>query len=61
MLITVIVSGYDGAAALCGIKEVGGSSIAQKPESAIDSGRTDSPENIALKIMKIAYEGLGSN
>jgi len=44
-----------------GIKEVGGSSIAQKPESAIDSGRTDSPENIALKIVRIAYEELGSN
>ena len=48
-LIAVIVSGYDGdgAAALCGIKEVGGITIAQKPltarqpdmpESAIASG-----------------------
>jgi chemotaxis response regulator CheB len=48
-LIAVIVSGYDGdgAAALCGIKEVGGITIAQKlttaeqpdmPESAIAAG-----------------------
>jgi two-component system, chemotaxis family, protein-glutamate methylesterase/glutaminase len=51
-LIAVIVSGYggDGAAALCGIKEVGGITIAQKldtagqpdmPESAIASGCVD--------------------
>lgn len=35
-LIAVIVSGYDGdgAAALCGIKEVGGITIAQKPDTA---------------------------
>ena len=35
-LIAVIVSGYDGdgAAALCGIKAVGGITIAQKPETA---------------------------
>src|SRR6202790_3816343 len=35
-LIAVIVSGFDGdgAAALCGIKEVGGSTIAQKLETA---------------------------
>ena len=35
-LIAVIVSGYDGdgAAALCGIKEVGGITIAQKLETA---------------------------
>jgi two-component system chemotaxis response regulator CheB len=35
-LVAVIVSGYDGdgAAALCGIKEVGGITIAQKPETA---------------------------
>ena len=60
-LIAVIVSGYDGdgAAALCGIKEVGGITIAQKldtagqpdmPESAIASGCIDfvlSPEDIA--------------
>jgi chemotaxis response regulator CheB len=67
-LIAVIVSGYDGdgAAALCGIKEVGGITIAQKPEtagqpsmpeSAIESGCIDfilSPEDIAKKIVKIA-------
>ncbi len=67
-LIAVIVSGYDGdgAAALGGIKEVGGITIAQKPEtavqpdmpeSAIDSGCIDfvlSPEEIAKKIIKIA-------
>jgi two-component system, chemotaxis family, protein-glutamate methylesterase/glutaminase len=67
-LIAVIVSGYDGdgAAALCGIKEVGGITIAQKlstaaqpdmPQSAIDSGCIDfilSPEDIAKKIIHIA-------
>jgi len=67
-LIAVIVSGYDGdgSAALSGIKEVGGITIAQKPEtavqpdmpeSAIDSGCIDfvlSPEEIAKKIIKIA-------
>jgi chemotaxis response regulator CheB len=67
-LIAVIVSGYDGdgAAALCGIKEVGGITIAQKldtakqpdmPESAIDTGCIDfvlSPEDIAKKIVHIA-------
>src|SRR5476649_201513 len=67
-LIAVIVSGYDGdgAAALCGIKEVGGITIAQKPdtavqpdmpESAIASGCIDfvlSPENIASEIIHIA-------
>ena len=66
-LIAIIVSGYDGdgAAALCGIKEVGGITIAQKlstasqpdmPESAIDSGCIDfvlSPEDIAKKITEI--------
>jgi chemotaxis response regulator CheB len=69
-LIAVIVSGYDGdgAAALCGIKEVGGITIAQKPdtagqpdmpESAIASGCIDfilSPEDIARKIVQIAHE-----
>ena len=69
-LIAVIVSGYDGdgAAALCGIKEVGGITIAQKldtaiqpdmPESAIASGCIDyvlSPEKIAQQISKIAYD-----
>src|SRR5665213_148828 len=67
-LIAVIVSGYDGdgADALCAIREVGGITIAQKletaqqpdmPESAIASGYVDfvlSPEDIALKISKIA-------
>jgi len=67
-LIAVIVSGYDGdgAAALCGIKEVGGTTIAQKPdtagqpdmpESAIASGHVDmilSPEGIAHEIVRIA-------
>lgn len=67
-LIAVIVSGYDGdgAAALCGIKEVGGIAIAQKPatasqpdmpESAIDTGCIDlvlSPEDIAQEILRIA-------
>ncbi len=69
-LIAVIVSGYDGdgAAALCGIKEAGGVTIAQKPEtaaqpdmpeSAIESGCIDfilSPEDIAKKIIQIAKE-----
>jgi two-component system chemotaxis response regulator CheB len=68
-LIAVIVSGYggDGAAALCGIKEVGGITIAQKldtagqpdmPESAIASECIDfilSPEDIAKKIVQIAH------
>ena len=67
-IIAVIVSGYDGdgAAAMCGIKEVGGITIAQKPdtatppdmpESAIASGCIDfvlSPENIAHEIVRIA-------
>ena len=67
-LIAVIVSGYDGdgAAALCGIQEAGGITIAQKldtatqpdmPESAIASGCVDlvlAPEDIALKILEIA-------
>ena len=69
-LIAVIVSGFDGdgAAALCGIRDVGGITIAQKldtavqpdmPQSAIDSGCIDyilSPEGIALQIRKIAQE-----
>lgn len=67
-LVAVIVSGYDGdgAAALRGLKEVGGITIAQKldtagqpdmPESAIASGYVDfilSPEEIARKIITIA-------
>jgi chemotaxis response regulator CheB len=67
-LIAVIVSGYDGdgAAALCGIREVGGITIAQKPDTAgrpdmpsgaIASGCVDfvlSPEDIAQEIVRIA-------
>ena len=66
-LIAVIVSGYDGdgAAALCGIKDVGGITIAQRletasqpdmPQSAIESGCVDfvlSPEEIAGQIRRI--------
>jgi chemotaxis response regulator CheB len=68
-LIAVIVSGYDGdgAAAMQGIKDVGGITIAQKPEtavqpdmpeSAIASGNIDfilSPEEIAKEIIRIAH------
>jgi len=68
-IIAVIVSGFDGdgAAALAGIKEVGGITIAQTPEtasqpdmpeSAIVSGWIDfvlSPEDIARKIVRIAH------
>ena len=68
-LIAVIVSGLDGdgAAALHGIKEVGGITIAQKPETAIEpdmpesaiaSGDIDfvlSPEDIAKEIVRIAH------
>jgi len=68
-LIAVIVSGYDGdgAAALRDIKEAGGITIAQKPdtagqpdmpETAIASGCIDfvlSPEEIALKIARLAH------
>lgn len=71
-LIAVIVSGYDGdgAAALCGIREVGGIVIAQKldtaaqpdmPQSAIESECVDfvlSPENIAEEISRIARGGM---
>jgi len=67
-LVAVIVSGYDGdgADALCGIKKVGGITIAQKldtagqpdmPESAIASGCVDlilSPEDIAIALSNIA-------
>ncbi|MDR3528398.1 MAG: chemotaxis protein CheB [Rhizomicrobium sp.] len=67
-LIAVIVSGYDGdgAAALCGIRETGGVTIAQIPEtaahpdmpgSAIASGCIDfilSPEDIAQQIVRIS-------
>ena len=69
-LVAVIVSGYDGdgAAALCGIQQVGGITIAQTletatqpdmPESAIDSGCIDfvlSPEEIALRLIAIAND-----
>jgi two-component system chemotaxis response regulator CheB len=69
-IIAVIVSGYDGdgADALCGIKEVGGITIAQKletagqpdmPASAIASGCIDfilSPEEIAQKIGEVAFQ-----
>jgi chemotaxis response regulator CheB len=68
-LIAIIVSGYDGdgAAALCGIREVGGITIAQKPDtavqpdmpgSAIASGCIDfilSPEDIGKEIVRIAH------
>jgi two-component system, chemotaxis family, protein-glutamate methylesterase/glutaminase len=68
-IIAVIVSGYDGdgAAALCGIKDVGGITIAQAPatarhpdmpESAIASGSIDyvlSPEDIAQEIIRVAH------
>ena len=68
-LIAIIVSGYDGdgAAALCGIREAGGITIAQKPDtavqpdmpgSAIASGCIDfilSPEDIGKEIVRIAH------
>ena len=69
-LVAVIVSGYDGdgAAALCGIREAGGITIAQKlstarqpdmPESAIATGCIDfvlSPEDIAHELIRIAHD-----
>jgi two-component system chemotaxis response regulator CheB len=69
-IIAVIVSGFDGdgAEALAGIKEVGGVTIAQTPDtagqpdmpkSAIVSGWIDfvlSPEGIAEKIKQIAHD-----
>jgi chemotaxis response regulator CheB len=68
-VVAVIVSGYDGdgAEALAGIRQGGGITIAQRldtakqpdmPESAIASGFVDfvlSPEEIAVKIVKIAH------
>jgi chemotaxis response regulator CheB len=68
-IIAVIVSGYDGdgAEALRGIKKMGGITIAQKPdtaiqpempESAIASGFIDfvlSPEDIADEIIRISH------
>jgi two-component system chemotaxis response regulator CheB len=73
-LIAVIVSGYDGdgADALCGIKEVGGVTIAQKPDtagqpdmpqSAIATGCIDfvlSPEDIAREIVRIGHSVPGA-
>lgn len=67
-LVAVIVSGLDGdgAAAMCAIQAIGGTTIAQKPstakepgmpESAMASGCTDwvlPPEDIAQKITLIA-------
>jgi len=67
-LVAVIVSGLDGdgAAAMCAIQNMGGTTIAQKPgtasepdmpESAMASGCIDfvlSPENIAKQIILIA-------
>jgi two-component system chemotaxis response regulator CheB len=66
-LIAVIVSGFDGdgAAALCEIRDVGGTTIAQKldtakepdmPQSAIDSGCIDfilAPEDIGRRIAEL--------
>jgi len=73
-LIAVIVSGYDGdgAAALCGIREIGGITIAQKlstasqpdmPQSAIASGCIDlvlSPEDIGREIGRIVGLNAGA-
>jgi two-component system chemotaxis response regulator CheB len=70
-LVAVIVSGYDsdGAAALRGIKDAGGTTIAQKPEmaehpdmpaSAIASGCIDLvllPEEIAQQIQSTSMAG----
>lgn len=69
-LVAVIVSGLDGdgAKALGAIKQVGGITIAQKPdtasspgmpESAIESGNIDfvlAPKEIAQKLVQIAHE-----
>lgn len=66
-LVAVIVSGYDGdgADALCGIRDVGGTTIAQlptsaaqpdMPDSAIASGCADfilTPAQIAARITRI--------
>jgi chemotaxis response regulator CheB len=71
-IIAVIVSGYDGdgAAALRGIKEVGGITIAQKtetstspdmPQSAIDTGCIDfilSPEEIFRRNIEDSARGI---
>ncbi|MBC7918107.1 MAG: chemotaxis protein CheB [Rhodoferax sp.] len=74
-LVAVIVSGLDGdgAAAMCKVKEAGGTTIAQKPstasepdmpESAMASGCIDlvlSPEDIAHEIILIARAEQGSH
>ena len=71
-LIAIIVSGFDGdgAEALCGIRDLGGVTIAQKPDtaahddmpaSAIASGCIDfilSPENIAAEIVRITRSAI---
>jgi two-component system chemotaxis response regulator CheB len=71
-LIAVIVSGYDGdgSAALCDIRALGGITIAQTletamqpdmPESAIASGCVDyilSPEDIGRTITRIMHKGV---
>jgi chemotaxis response regulator CheB len=68
-IIAVIVSGYDGdgAEALCGIRDVGGVTIAQRldtagqadmPASAIASGCIDfilSPEDIGKEITRLMH------
>ena len=73
-LVAVIVSGYDGdgSEALCEIRDVGGLTIAQKPEtavqhempnSAIASGCIDmvlDPEEIAHMIGEIAAASTGN-
>jgi two-component system chemotaxis response regulator CheB len=67
-LVAIIVSGFDGdgAAALCGVQQVGGTTIAQKldtaiqpdmPETAIASGCIDlvlSPEDIARHLTTLS-------
>lgn len=73
-LIAIIVSGYDGdgADALCGIRDVGGITIAQRldtaqqpdmPQSAIASGCVDfvlPPQEIAAAIVRIAHLDAGA-
>lgn len=70
-LIAVIVSGYDGdgSEALCAIKEVGGTTIAQRPDTAkrpdmpttaIESGCVDfvlAPKEISKVIAEIVVMG----
>ncbi len=73
-IIAVIVSGYDGdgAAALCAIRDIGGTTIAQRldtadqpemPQSAIETGCIDfvlAPEDIPGKIRQIVGDPPGS-